>query len=32
VAADLHGYETDNADQVKRAGRVDPASWNCLSM
>lgn len=26
-AAVLHGYETDNADQMKCADRVDLASW-----
>jgi hypothetical protein len=29
-AADLHGYETDDADQMKRADRVDLASWVAL--
>jgi hypothetical protein len=31
-SADLHGYETDDADQIKRADRVDLASWGCRSM
>jgi hypothetical protein len=27
ISAVLHGYETDDADQMKRADRVDLASW-----
>ena len=31
VTAVLYGYETDDADQMKRADRVDLASWGRLS-